>query len=170
MDTSPIVNRVAASSLLTLDLASHRPTAPMAAIDLKDLLFQGQILREKDLRDFVKAHDWTAYQGKVVSIWCSVDAVIPTWAYMLTAIALQPYALRICSGMPESARESLWLEALRKMDWEPFRNSKVVVKGCSDDDIPVSIYAEAATQLRQVAASIMYGEPCSTVPLYKRPS
>lgn len=168
MDENEIINRVANSSLVTFNLEELYPAGEPAEIDLKDHLFQGLILREKDLRDFIKVHPWQNYQGKHVAVWCSADAVIPTWAYMLIAIALQPFANKIVFGDRAVLTSQLFKDALDKMDWEKFRNAKVVIKGCSDVHVPESAYVEAAARLRSVAASILYGEPCSTVPLYKK--
>ena len=169
MDQNEIVNRVANSSLVTFNLEEIVPSDEQAALDLKDLLFQGMILREKDLRDFIKIHEWQQYKNKNMAVFCSTDAIIPTWAFMLVGIALQPYAKRIVFGNGEVLATQLFKDALDKVDWEKFRDAKVVIKGCSDVHIPESAYVEAATRLRPLAASILYGEPCSTVPLYKRP-
>lgn len=165
----PIINRVANSSLVTLNLEDLYPPGGIAAIDLKDILFQEVILREKDLRDFVKNHNWKAYQDKSVAVFCSADAVIPTWAYMLVAISLQPFARKIVFGNTEELLSQLYDDALDLLDWEKFRNAKVVIKGCSTVAVPTSAYLSAAARLQPLAASIMYGEPCSTVPLYKQP-
>ncbi len=169
MDQDEIINRVASSSLVTLNLEELYPAGEIAEIDLKNLLFQGLILREKDLRDFIKTHDWNLYQKKNVAIFCSEDAVIPTWAYMLLGIALQPYASRVVFGDRNVLITQLFKEVLDQVDWEKFKNAKVVIKGCSDVHVPESAYVEAATRLRPLAGSILYGEPCSTVPLYKKP-
>lgn len=169
MDQNEIVNRVANSSLVTFNLEEIVPSGERAAFDLKDLLFQGMILREKDLRDFIKIHEWRQYENKNIAVYCSADAIIPTWAFMLIGIALQPYVKRIVFGNAEVLAAQLFKDALDKIDWEKFRDAKVVIKGCSDVHIPESAYVEAATRLRPLAASILYGEPCSTVPLYKRP-
>jgi hypothetical protein len=168
-DKNEIINRVANSSLITLNLEDFYPKGAMEAIDLKDLLFQGLILREKDLRDFIKNHNWVNYQGKNVAVYCSADAVIPTWAYMLVGISLQPFAGKIVFGNPDELLSQLYADALESVDWEKFRNAKVVIKGCSEVSVPASAYLTAATRLRPIASNILYGEPCSTVPLYKQP-
>ena len=165
----PIVNRVANSGLITVDLADYFDRSERAVIDLKDILWQGLILREKDLRDFVKQHDWSFYKNKVVAVTCSADAVIPVWAYMLIAAQLQPHARFLMVGTPEQLEEELFRRTLSGMDTEKFTDAKVVVKGCGDVPVPASAYAELMRLLRPVAASIMYGEPCSTVPVYKKP-
>ncbi|HWA33416.1 MAG TPA: DUF2480 family protein [Cyclobacteriaceae bacterium] len=164
-----IINRVANSALVTLDLQELGPKEALAEIDLKDILFQGQILREKDLRDFVKNHDWQQYNSKIVAVYCSTDAIIPTWAYMLLAVALSPVASRVGLGTRDMLLATIFKEKLDKVDWEKFRDAKVVIKGCSDVHVPESAYVEATVRLRPLASSILYGEPCSTVPLFKRP-
>ena len=169
MEQEEIINRVSGSELVTFSLEELSPKGEVAEIDLKDLLFQGLILREKDIRDYIKNQDWKQYQNKSVAVFCSADAVIPTWAYMLISIALQPYAIKIVFGDRNTLLSASFKEVLDHVDWGKFRGAKVVIKGCSDVHVPESAYIEAAARLRAVASSIMYGEPCSTVPLYKRP-
>lgn len=163
-----IVNRVSNSQLVTFDLEELYTPGERIVFDIKQLLFQELILREKDFRDFVKDHNWAQYQNKFVAITCSADAIIPTWAYMLLASALQPYSQQIIFGTLQDLEARLFEQTLNKVDWQKFTNAKVVVKGCSKVEVPVSIYVEATNKLRQVAQSIMYGEPCSTVPIFKR--
>lgn len=163
-----IVNRVSNSQLLTFDLEELYTPGERVLFDIKGLLFQGLILREKDFRDFIKSHDWSQYKNKHVAITCSVDAVIPTWAYMLLASALQPYASQVIFGSLHDLEINLYKEALNKINWEKFTNAKVVIKGCSKVDVPISAYVEATTRLRSLSSSIMFGEPCSTVPVFKR--
>jgi hypothetical protein len=163
-----IVNRVAGSGLITLNLEDHYPKTEITELDLAPLLIEGTLLREKDLREFVRTHDFAGYQGKWVAIHCSADAVIPTWAFMLLTVALQPYALRVIFGNRLTALEAAFRESLASLDWNQYRDAKVVVKGCSDVHVPESVFVDATARLREVAASIMYGEPCSTVPLFKR--
>jgi hypothetical protein len=165
-----IVNRVTGSSLLTFDLEEYYQPGERVLFDLKDQLFQGLILREKDLRDFIKTNDWSFYKDKFVAITCSVDAVIPTWAYMLVAIAIKPYAKAVEFGTLEKLEERLFEDALSAIDWEQFRNAKIVVKGCSKVNVPASAYVKTVAKLQPVAASLMFGEACSTVPLFKRKS
>ena len=165
-----IVNRVASSSLITFDLEQFHVPGDRVVYDIKDHLFQGLILREKDFREHVKDHSWSDYQDKLVSIVCTADAVVPTWAYMLLAVALKPYAKRVFFGSVEEMEKELFHEKLLGVDWERYRGAKVVVKGCSDVHVPVSAYVETTSQLSSVAASVMYGEPCSTVPIFKRAS
>jgi len=164
-----IINRVAGSGLITLNLEDHFPKTEIVEVDLARLLVDGLMLREKDLRDFVRSHDWSQYKGKAVAVHCTSDAIIPTWAFMLIAVAAQPFAARIVFGNRDAALTILFIQALDKVDWDQYRDAKVVVKGCSNVAVPEAVYLEATTRLRPVAATIMYGEPCSTVPLYKRP-
>lgn len=168
VDEREIVNRVANSSLITLNLETLLPPLEIVEFDIKDLLFQELVLREKELREFVKSHKWGNYQNKHVALFCSVDAIVPTWAFMLVAISLQPYAQSIVFGDRNTFLANQFHLALNKVDWEQYRNEKVVVKGCSDVHVPESVFVEAASRLRSVAAAIMYGEPCSTVPLFKK--
>lgn len=168
MEEDIIINRVAGSGLVTLNLEDHFPRVEIAEVDLKDQLVEGLMLREKDLREFVRTHDWGRYRDKWVAVFCSADAIIPTWAFMLVAVALQPHARRIIFGNRETALSAAYQDTLDKIDWDSFRDAKVVVKGCSDVQVPEAVFVETASRLRGIAASIMYGEPCSTVPLFKR--
>lgn len=167
-EENEIVNRVAGSSLITFDLEEYYQNGVRIQFDLKDTLFQGLILREKDLRDFLKKNDWSFYKDKFVAITCSADAVIPTWAYMLVAIALKPFAKAVEFGTLEKLEERLFEDALANVNWEQFRNAKIVVKGCSKVNVPVSAYVKTVSALQPIASSLMFGEACSTVPLFKR--
>jgi hypothetical protein len=169
MEQEPIINRVANSGLVTLNLEDYYPANELEELDLQPLLVGGLMLREKDLRDFIRDHNWATYQDKVVALHCSSDAIIPTWAYMLVAVALQPVARKVVFGNRDAALAVAFSDSLSRIDWNTFRDAKVVVKGCGDVRVPESIFVEVTYRLRPVAASIMYGEPCSTVPLYKRP-
>lgn len=164
-----IVNRVAQSALVTLNLELLLHPGERVVYDIKDNLFQGLILREKDFRAFVKEHDWSQYEGKNIAITCSVDAIVPTWAYMLLASKLQHHANYYVFGDLEALEQALMQEAIAKVDMEEYRDAKVVVKGCGSIPVPTYAYVEVMRKLLPVAASIMYGEPCSTVPLYKKP-
>ena len=167
---SEIINRVANSSLVTFDLEQLHVAGDRVVYDIKDDLFQGLILREKDFREHIKNHSWNEFEGKLVSIVCTADAVVPTWAYMLLAVAMQPFATKVFFGTAEEMEKELFREALDRVDWETYRDAKVVVKGCSDVHVPVSAYVEATSRLTGLASSVMYGEPCSTVPVFKRAS
>lgn len=164
-----IINRVAQSALTTLNLEEMLHPGERVVYDIKDNLFQGLILREKDFREFVKTHDWTQYNGKNVAIICSADAIVPTWAYMLLATKLQNHAHRYVFGDLEALEHELFQEAIAALDAEFYRDAKVVVKGCGNVPVPTYAYVAIMQKLLPVASSIMYGEPCSTVPLYKRP-
>ena len=163
------VNRVANSGLVTLNLEEYIHAGERVVYDIKDNLFHGLMLREKDFREFVKTHDWTQYDNKNVAIVCSADAIVPTWAYMLLAIKLQNHAHRYVFGNLEALEQALFQEAIAGIHAEEYRDAKVVVKGCGEKPVPTFAYVEIMQKLLPVAASVMYGEPCSTVPLYKKP-
>ena len=163
-----IVNRVAQSGLISLDPAELFPAGERVVYDIKENLFHGLMLREKDFREFVKQHDWAQYEGKHVAIICSSDAIVPTWAYMLLANKLNPFAKTVVFGNLELLETVLFDRALAIFDFEKYRDERVVIKGCGDIYVPVSAYVELTAKLSAVAKSIMYGEPCSTVPIYKR--
>ena len=163
-----IVNRVSTSSLITFDLEELYQPGDRVLLDIKDQLFHGLILKEKDFRDFIKSHDWSQYQNKFVAIHCSADAIVPTWAYMLLSIALKDFARRIIFGTLDELESQLYYDALSTIDWSIYKDAKVVIKGCSKVNVPVSAYVEVTSKLKSLAASLMFGEPCSTVPLYKR--
>jgi hypothetical protein len=163
-----IVNKVAQSGLIEFNLEDYYPKGERILLDIKDRLFQGLILKEKDFREFVKGEDWSRYAGKYVSIICSADAVVPTWAYMLLSSALSPFAKKVVFGSLETLETVLFSEVLSTIPKEPFRDGRVVIKGCSNLPVPVSAYVEITRLLRPIARSIMYGEPCSTVPIYKK--
>ncbi len=164
-----IVNRVAQSSLITFNLEDLYHQGERIAFDIKDWLFQGMILKEKDFRSYIKEHDWSSYKDKNVALFCSEDAIIPIWAYMLLASKLEPFAHLIVLGDLENLEIMLFKEALSKINWQEFRNAKVVIKGCSKVNVPDFVYVELTRLLRPFAASIMFGEPCSNVPVYKKP-
>mgnify|MGYP000067637941 CR=1 FL=1 len=163
----PIINRVLNSPLVTFDLEDYYEEGERVVYDLKQNLFQGLILREKDFREFLKTHDWSQYQGQHVATTCTEDAIVPTWAYMLLAIQLQPFAKTVVYGNLENLEQALFQQALSRVNLETFRNKKVVVKGCSKKPVPDYAYVEITRLLVPIAQSIMYGEPCSTVPLMK---
>jgi hypothetical protein len=163
-----IVNKVASSGLITLNLEMYYHQGERIVYDIKENLFHGLMLREKDFREFIKAHDWSAYAGKNIAIICSADAIVPTWAYMLLSNKLSPFANEVVFGSLETLEAVLFTKALAKIDFAAYADERVVVKGCADIDIPVFAYVEITTQLSKVAKSIMYGEPCSTVPIFKR--
>ncbi|GLU51104.1 DUF2480 family protein [Dyadobacter frigoris] len=169
METEEIVNRVATSGIVSFDLEELFHPGERVIYDLKDNLYMGMILREKDFREFLKVNDWSQYTGKNIAIICSEDAIVPTWAYMLLAIQLQPYANEVVFGDLNALEDKLFADAIGKIDTEKFRGKKVVIKGCSKLPVPISAYVEITNLLKPVAQSLMFGEPCSTVPLYKKP-
>ncbi|MBC3539148.1 DUF2480 family protein [Rufibacter sediminis] len=163
------VNRVANSGLITLNLEEYLHPGERIVYDIKDNLFMGLMLREKDFRAFVKDHDWSQYAGKNVAITCSTDAIVPTWAYMLLASKLQPFVNRYVFGDLEALEQTLLQEAISKINADEYQDAKVVVKGCGQIPVPTYAYVEIMQKLLPVVSSIMYGEPCSTVPIYKKP-
>lgn len=163
-----IVNKVTQSSLLSFDLATLYTPGERILYDIKDNLFHGLMLREKDFREFLKENDWSLYQNKNVAIVCSTDAIVPTWAYMLLATKLTPFADSIFFGDLEQLEIHLYENEIQKLDVQIFRDQKVVIKGCGDIFVPIAAFVALTTKLTSVAKSIMYGEPCSTVPLFKR--
>ncbi|WP_281616306.1 DUF2480 family protein [Flammeovirga sp. SubArs3] len=164
-----IVNRVAQSALVSLDLEEIRPEGERVIFDIKDQLFQELVLREKDFRAFVKEHDWKQYRGKHVGIICSADAIVPTWAYMLLTTRFEKYAKTIVFGDLNRLEEKIFEKAIEKLDGEEYRDKPVVIKGCSKESVPMTAYVDITEKLRPIAKTIMFGEPCSTVPIYKKP-
>lgn len=163
-----IINKVAESGLITIDPASYYPKAELITFDMKRFLFMEMILKEKEFRQALKDLDWNKYSGKVVAITCSADAIIPLWAYMLVATYLEPVADQILFGTEEAAFEKLFLQQIQNINAQDFTDKKVVIKGCGSKPTPASVYVEIVNMLRPVVKSIMYGEPCSTVPVYKK--
>ena len=168
MSENQIVNRVAQSSLVTLNLEDYSHPGPRVVYDLKEHLFKGLILREKDFRDSLKQEDWSKYKDQNVAVICSADAIIPQWAFMLIAVHLEPYANMVVFGDLQALEQTLFQNALASIDLDQFKDAKIVIKGCGEIPIPEFAYVEILRLLRPVAASIMYGEPCSTVPIYRK--
>ena len=165
--TEPIVNRVAQSNILTLNLEQYYPEGARVFFDLQPFLFMGMILKEKDFREALKNHDWTTYAHQHVAVGCSNDAIIQLWAYMLVVSYLQPHAASVLCGSLEGLEMVLWQNALKGIELENYRNMRVVLKGCGEKQIPPVAYGEASRLLLPFVKSLMYGEPCSTVPIYK---
>lgn len=163
-----IVNKVAESGLITLDPATWLPKGDSALFDLKDYLFMGLILKEKDFRESLKQLNWDQYRDKHVAITCSADAIIPVWAYMLVTSYLEPLAHTIIVGDEKQLHRDLFLRNIATIDFEQYRDQRIVIKGCGDTPIGDFVYTELTRKLRPLAKSIMYGEPCSTVPVYKK--
>ena len=163
-----IVNRVANSGLVNFDLEAYYPKGQRQLIDLKDWLFEGLILKEKDFRQAVKDYDWAQHQNQYVAIDCSADAIVPVWSYMLISNAISPYAKKVVKGNLENLESLIFHELINTLDIIPFKNQRVIVKGCSNLPIPESAYVAITNKLSPVVKSIMYGEACSSVPIYKK--
>lgn len=168
--SEPIINKVAGSGLITIDLEKWYPKKKTAVFDMKDHLFMQMILKEKDFREALRSLDWEQYRGKQVALTCSADAVIPVWAYMLAASYLQPVAADITMGDEKELHKKLFLQNLSTVDVNDYADKRIVIKGCGETPIADYVYMEITKLLRPVAKSIMYGEPCSTVPVYKKPA
>ena len=162
-----IVNKVANSALVTFNLEDYYHKGERILYDIKQNLFQELILKEKDFREFIKNHDWNQYQGKNVGLVCTAEAIVPTWAYMLLATRLEQVANIVIFGDLEKLEQALYQQALSKINLEDYRNAKVVVKGCGNLPVPIFAFVEISRILTPIVQSLMYGEPCSTVPIYK---
>ncbi len=169
MSENVIINKVASSGILTLDLEEMYPRGERVVFDIAPLLWEGIALKEKDFREALKGHDWAQYQGKFVAVHCSEDAIIPTWAYMLVATYLQPRAAFVTQGDAEQMERAVFTRFVQDLDVEPYRGARIVVKGCSKLPVPLNAYVELSAKLLPEVKSLMFGEPCSTVPLYKAP-
>lgn len=170
MDTvKPIVNRVAQSGLITLDLADYFPhPEEIVAIDLKDFLFKGLILRETEFRETVKNTNWEQYRDRYVAIHCSADAIVPMWAYMILSANLAPYAKDVACSPPDHAAEIFLYRNIAQLKADDYTDKRVIVKGCGDRQVPEAAFVQIAHQLTKVVRSLMYGEACSSVPVYKK--
>lgn len=166
--SEPFINKVAESGLITLDPEKYYPREETALFDMKDHLFMGMILKEKDFREALKNLDWSVYSGKHVALFCSADAIIPVWAWMLVASYLQPVAKEMIMGDEKELHRQLFLKNIDSIDIHEFTDKRVVIKGCGETPIGDFVYMELTKKLRPVVKSIMYGEPCSTVPVYKK--
>lgn len=165
--SEPIVNRVASSTLITFNLEDYYHDGERVVYDIRQNLFQDLILKEKDFRAFVKEYNWQQYEGKNVALTCTTDAVIPTWAFMLLTTVISPHANLVVFGNLEALEQALFQQALAKIDLQQFKDQRVVIKGCSKVDVPTFAYVEIMRLLQPISKSLMYGEPCSTVPIYK---
>ncbi len=163
-----IINKVAQSGLITIDLEEYYVPGERVLFDIKGWLFEEIILKEKDFRNHIQNHDWKQYENKFVAITCSADAIIPTWAFMLIATHLEPYAKKIAFGSLEKLEEDIFEEVISRFNPNDFKDERIVIKGCSKVEVPLSVYVKLTAFLRPLAKSIMYGEPCSTVPIYKK--
>lgn len=162
------INKVAESGIITLDLESFYPKEEIELFDMKDFLFMGLILKEKEFRQSLKELDLSVYREKTVALTCTADAVIPLWAYMLAASALQPVAKEIVYGNVEKAKKEILLKNISGIHINDYADKRVVIKGCGEFAVPEEAYIAITKLLRPVAKSIMYGEPCSTVPVFKK--
>ena len=168
-NNNTLVNRVANSGIITIKLEDFLPNEQVVTFDLKDFLFKELILKEKDFRAALKEHDWTQYQEKVLCVLCSTDAIIPVWAYMLVSVYAKPHAKVVFQGNQKKYQEMILLSKIKNIDAADYEGKRVVIKGCSDRWVPESAYLSIAAKLQPTVQSLMYGEPCSTVPLFKRP-
>ena len=166
--SEPFINKVAESGLISLDLAQFIPNNEVVVFDIKPYLFMELILKEKDFRASLASIDWTQFENKIVGIFCSTDAIIPMWANMLIVANLSPYVKAVYFGDENKTRELVLLEEIQKLDAASYLDQRVVVKGCGDTPIGESAFIAITQKLRPVVKSIMYGEPCSTVPVYKK--
>jgi hypothetical protein len=169
METTPLpINKVAQSGLITLDLDNYYPKELIVELDIADFLFKGLVLREKEFRDTISNFDWSKFQNKIVAVNCSTDAIVAKWAYMLISASLNNIAKEVYFGNPEGVIIQKMLLAIEKIDFDKFKDEKVIVKGCGKFTIPTEIYVAVSSRLLPLVQSLMYGEACSTVPIYKR--
>ena len=162
-----IINRVANSKLITVNLEDYYPKGERVLFDIKDWLYEGFVLREKDFRNQVSEFDWSKYQDSYVALTCSSDAIIPGWAYMLLSIHLQPFSKKIIIGNLDALETAIYQDVLNELDVTEFKDKSIIIKGCSKKPVPQNAYIMLATKLKPIVKSIMYGEACSSVPLYK---
>lgn len=163
-----IVNKVAASGIITIDLEEFYPEAEITGIDIKEWLFMDMLLKEKPFREALKANDWSVYAGKPVAIFCSTDAIIPRWAYMLLATYLNPVAEAVFIGTPEQMATQMILNRIQELDITPYQDKRIILKGCGKKEVDAAVYFAMTSRLMPHVQSIMYGEACSSVPVYKK--
>lgn len=164
----PIVNRVEESEITVFNLEDLWDEQPIVELDIEPFLFEGLVVREKDFREKVRAHDWSQYDGTHVAVYCSADAIVPTWAYMLIASKLEGTARSVALGRQADLVRDHFIRALEQVDWSEYEGIPVVIKGCGSRLVPANAYLVATQKLQAVAGKIMYGEPCSSVPLWRR--
>lgn len=164
-----IINRVTNSKLQVIDLEDFYPHGKRVLFDIKDWLLEGLVLREKEFRAYVAEHNWEQYQDCYVALHCSTDAIVPDWAYMLITIQLQPYAKSVVNGDLDQLETMLYTSIINTLDVDPYKDLPVIVKGCSNKPVPLNAYLLLTNKLKPITKSIMYGEACSAVPLYKKP-
>ncbi|MEY8849607.1 DUF2480 family protein [Psychroserpens sp. XS_ASV72] len=163
-----IVNRVTQSQLVVIDLEDYYPIGKRINLDIKDWLYEGLVLREKDFRQLVASHDWSQYQDQYVALTCSTDAIVPIWAYMLITLEVSKYAKKTIIGNLETLESSIFQDVINKLDVDLYKDKPIIIKGCADKPVPQNAYVLLSERLKPVARSIMYGEACSSVPLFKR--
>ena len=163
-----IINRVANSKLVTIDLEDYYPKGNRVLFDIKDWLFEGFVLREKDFRNQISEFNWSQYQDNYVALTCSSDAIIPGWAYMLLSIHLEPYTKKVIVGDLDNLETSIYQDIISNLDISEFQDKPIIIKGCSNKPVPQNAYIMLSNKLKSVAKSIMYGEACSSVPLFKK--
>jgi hypothetical protein len=168
IEEQEIVNKVANSALQVFDLEDYYPNGERVALDISQWLLEGFVLREKDFRESLKNYDWSQYSNKYVALHCSTDAIVPAWAYMLVTISLNNVAKKVIQGTIEQLNVLIYQEILDTIDYEPYAGQPVIIKGCSRKPVPQEAYTLATQKLLPFARSIMFGEACSAVPLYKR--
>lgn len=169
MEEQPIVNRVAKSKIQTFDLEKIYPDGERVALDISQWLYKGFVVKEKEFRESLKKHNWEQYQGQFIAIYCSNDAIVPEWAYMLITTYLNDYAQKIVYGSLHELEIQLFNDVIRQIDPEEYRDKPVIIKGCSEKSIPQNAYIQLVQKLQPVVKSMMFGEACSSVPLYKKP-
>lgn len=163
-----IINRVALSKLMVVDLEDYYPEGVRIVFDIKDWLYEGFVLREKEFRQSVKDFDWSKFNNQFVALTCSSDAIVPAWAYMLITLELQPHARKVVVGNSEQLETAIYQDIINALDIEPYQDKPLIIKGCAHKPVPLNAYVLLSKKLKPVAKSIMYGEACSSVPLYKR--
>lgn len=163
-----IINRVANSALQVFDLEDYYPEGERLGLDISQWLWEGFVLREKEFRESLKNHDWQLYSGKFVALHCSTDAIVPAWAFMLVAVHLQPFAKKVVQGSTDDLDVAIYRDLLNNLDYSVYADKPVIIKGCSRKPVPQEAYVMSVEKLLPVAKSLMFGEACSSVPLYKR--
>ena len=168
MKTPEIINRVANSALITIDLEEYYPNGTRVVFDIKDWLYESLVLREKEFRAFVEMHDWGAYKDKYIALCCTTEAIIPGWAYMLVRLRLSEIAKQVIIGDLEALETNIYYKIINDLDFSHCENKPVIIKGCSNKPVPQNAYLFLIDKLQPIAKSILYGEACSSVPLYKK--
>ncbi len=169
-EEGPIVNKIKQSKLETIDLQQFHDDTPVAELDIKDFLYEELMLKEEKYREHIKEHDWSQYKNHYLRVYCSTDAIVATWAYMLVAKAAHPYAREVFFGSETAMRMELFRRNMKDFDWDHYKGTFVLLKGCSDIKVPEQVYVYATQKLLEAGVKkLMYGEACSNVPIYKQP-